>query len=279
MNKIAIMVDSAADISNEEAIELGIHVIRMPLGVGEKTFLEFDEISDEEFFEAMNNGESVKTSQPILGDLIKKIDSLLVDYDQVLYIPISKGLSGTYSSAETLSKSYDGKLVVVESSYVAYPLQYLSKIAKEMADKGIDINTIKSTIENNMDMFAVIVPENLKHLKKGGRISPAAAALGSLLKICPLLKFEDGKIDVLDKVRTLKKAYKKAVEYCVDVENKEEYLWYVVGSNCDESVSELQEFAKNESGINFETSKLRAIITAHTGPGTVAVGRVKKIKY
>ncbi len=280
MKKLAILVDSAADISNEEAKEWGIHVIRMPLTIGDETKMECDEITDEEFLEEMNKGAKVKTSQPILGDLIRKWDDLLTEYEKVLYIPISEGLSGTYSSAATASKAYDGRVLVATSQIVAFPLQYVARKAVEMSEQGFDVEQIKEMVEKNQDMYAVIVPETLTHLKNGGRISPAAAALGNLLKIIPLLKFESGKIDALDKVRTTKKAYVKAVDYIVDgIENKDDYVWYVVHSGCEERAIELQSMIQEKYNFKFNIRPLRATITAHTGPGTVALGRIKKVDY
>ncbi|MFV0479649.1 MAG: DegV family protein [Anaerorhabdus sp.] len=279
MKKLAVLVDSAADISNEEAKQIGIHVIRMPLIVDDVAKLECDEISDQEFFDKMKAGAKVKTSQPILGDLIKKWDELLKDYEQILYIPISEGLSGTYSSAQIASKEYNNRVVVVRSLLVAYPIQEMAREALVMADKGISTEEIKDILENQSGMYAVIVPETLVYLKNGGRISPAAATLGSLLKIVPLLKLEDGKIDALDKVRTIKKAYQKSAEYVSAIENKEDYIWYIVHSDCEDRAQEFKESIQSLIGQEVHIRPLRSIITAHTGPGTLAIGRVKKLKY
>ncbi len=280
MKKIAVLVDSSADISNEEALKEGLHVVRMPLIVDDETFMECDEITDSQLIEKMNSGAKVKTSQPILGDLIAKWDELLQTYDQVLYIPISIGLSGTHSSAVLASESYEGKVVVVDSVLIAYPLQYTAIKAKELLEKGYSAEEVKRKIEEEVNMFAVIVPETLTHLKNGGRISPAAAALGNFLKILPLLKYESGKIDALDKVRTQKKAYLKALEYIQSsIEgDKSEYQWYITHSGCRERAEELSELVKDQIGEAIEIRPLRAIITVHTGPGTIAIGRIKKIK-
>ncbi len=280
MKRIAILVDSAADISNEEAKVLGVHVIRMPLTIGAGTKMECDEITEQEFLDEMSRGTKVKTSQPILGDLMNKWDELLKEYEQVLYIPISEGLSGTYSSAVTASEDYKGKVFVARSEIVAYPIQYIAQKAVEMVEAGLDIEKIKEVVERPHGMYAVIVPETLTHLKNGGRISPAAAALGNLLKIIPLLKFDSGKIDALDKVRTTKKAYLKAAEYVSgDIQNKEDYLWYIVHSGCEERAIEFSKVVQEKYGLQTDIRPLRAIITAHTGPGTLAIGRIQKINY
>lgn len=279
MKKIAILVDSSADISNEEAKAIGVHVIRMPLTIGNETKMECDEISAEEFIEAMNNGIRVTTSQPILGDLIRKWEELLKEYDQVLYIPISEGLSGTYSSAVTASADFAGQVYVTRSVLVSYPLQYIAQEAVKMANMGADIEDIKKMVELDHCVFAVIIPETLTHLKNGGRISATVAALGNLLKIVPLLKYENGTIDALDRVRTMKKAVFKAKEYVENVSNKEEYNWYIVHSDSLESANEYRDLFQESMSVKIEVKELRACITAHTGPGTICFGRIKKIKH
>lgn len=279
MKKIAVLVDSSADLTNEEARELGVHVIRMPLTIDNEDVLENDGISTEDFIKRMRDGAVVKTSQPILGSLVAKWDELLKEYDQILFIPLSSKLSGTYSSALLASEDYDGKVVVVDAKMACCPIQMIAQDVLHMIDKGISLEEIRDKIEKETYMFAAIVPDNLTYLKKGGRISPAAAALGNLLKIIPILKVEDGAIDVYDKVRTNKKAYLAAIEAVTNVDNMDDYSWYVAHSDCEELANEycavLQEKVQQEVLVR----PIRAIIMAHTGPGTLGVGRLKKLKY
>lgn len=279
MNKIAILVDSSADITNEEAKALGLHVIRMPLTINGEDIMETDGISDEEFIQKMKNGATVKTSQPLLGNLVMKWKELLEEYDAVLFLPISSKLSGTYNSAVLASQDFDGKVVVVDTEMACCPLQFTAMDAKKMAEKGYSLEEIKNKIENETYMFACIVPETLTYLKNGGRISPAAAALGNLLKIIPILKVEEGYIDVSDKVRTTKKAYLAAIEKTIDVPNKEDYYWFVVHSDCEELAKEYKTIVEEKVNQDVQVMPIRAIIMAHTGPGTLGVGRLKKLYY
>ncbi|MEG0077676.1 DegV family protein [Anaerorhabdus sp.] len=279
MNKIAILVDSSADITNEDAKTLGIHVIRMPLTINNEDVMETDGISDEDFIQKMKQGATVKTSQPLLGNLVMKWKELLQEYDGILFLPISSKLSGTYNSAVLASKEFDGKVCVVDTKMACCPLQYVAIDAIKMADKGYSLEEMKNKIENEIYMFACIVPETLTYLKNGGRISPAAAALGNLLKIIPILKVEDGYIDVSDKVRTTRKAYQAALEKVINVPNKEDYYWFVVHSDCEQLAQEYKVILHEKVNQDIQVKPIRAIIMAHTGPGTLGVGRLKKLNY
>lgn len=279
MIKIAVLVDSSADITKEEANELGVHVIRMPLTIDNEDVLEHDGISTEDFIKRMREGAIVKTSQPLLGNLVQTWDNLLKDYDQILFLPLSSNLSGTYGSAVLASKDYDGKVVVVDTKMACCPLQFTAREALKMLDKGLSAEEIRDKIEKETFMYAAIVPENLTYLKNGGRISPAAAALGNLLKIIPILKVEDGAIDVYDKVRTNKKAYLAAIEAVTKVENPEDYYWFVVHSDCEELAKEYKKIVEEKVNQEVLIKPIRAIIMAHTGPGTLGVGHLKKLKY
>lgn len=279
MKKIAVLVDSSADLTNEEASELGVHVIRMPLTIDNEDVMENDGISTEDFITRMREGAVVKTSQPLLGSLIDKWDSLLEEYDQVLFIPLSSQLSGTYNSALLASEDYNGRVTVVDAKMACCPLQYLAKDVLSMIDCGLSCEEIRDKIENETYMYATFVPANLTYLKKGGRISPAAAALGNLLKIIPILKVEDGAIDVYDKVRTTKKAYGAAIDAVTNVENTDDYSWYIAHSDCEELANEYSAILKEKVNQDIMVKPIRAIIMAHTGPGTLGVGRLKKLKY
>ena len=188
MNKIALMVDSSADITKEEAQELGIYVLRMPVIIDGKEYIESETITDEEVVEALQQHKSVKTAQPIIGDMIQMWDRLLEEYDEVFYLPLTSALSGTNKTALNLAKeAYEGKVTVVQSEFVCYPTIRVMEMAKDMFEKGYTTAQVKEKIEKEGELMAVLIPENLETLKAGGRISPAAASLAGLLKIVPLL--------------------------------------------------------------------------------------------
>ena len=281
MNNIAFMCDSSADISPELAKELGFYVLRMPITIDGQEFIESETIFDEDIIKALKENKVVKTAQPIVGNLLGMWDTLLEEYDEVFYIPLTYSLSGTCKFAISASQSepYKGRVTVVNSEYVAYPVVNQLLVAKDMASKGYDTQTIKDKLENESDLFAVLIPETLDALKAGGRISPAAAALAGLLKIQPLLKIEHGAIDLQDKVRTLKKAYAKGIEVVLDGVNPEDYTWMIIDAYNQEKSDELKVLLEQATGQPVEQHRFKAVIMSHTGQGTIGFGRIKKIKY
>ena len=277
MEKMIILTDSGSDLTDAQAQQYGVAVVRNPMVVGGENFIENNTITDEEVMRRMRDGQTVTTSQPTLGSVIETVDALLKTYDKVIYVPISSGLSGTYASACSLIAQYDGRLVVVDSKAVAYLLGYQVKKAAEMIKLGYSAEQIKAALESHY-YFAILIPENLTALKRGGRVKPAVAALGNLLKIIPLLQVKDGVIDVYDKVRTLKKAYEHGIEAVVDVEDRDEYEFAVLHT-IDMADAARQKAMELEAivGSKVYVGPLRSIIAAHTGPGTLAWGRIRKI--
>lgn len=283
MKKIAFMCDSAADITVAEAEKLNIHVLRMPISIDSKTYTEGIDISIEDIIDALNTGKKVKTSQPVLGDILTMWDSLLEEYDEVFYVPMAKSLSGTCANALNLSQqdSYKNRVFVLDSTYIAYPVVNLLVWAREQTEAGHSLSEIKHKIEAEGGMQAVLIPENLETLKNGGRITPAAAAMAGLLKIQPLLWLDENGIDQLGKVRTLKKAYNKGLEAILDgVDNTDDYYWMIIDANnraiSDEFLPMLKEATHQD---HIEQRVFNAIILSHTGPGTLAFGRIKKLKF
>ena len=279
MAKIALLCDSSADITKEEAKELDIHVLRMPIIIDGKEYVEEETIFDDEIIKALKEEKQVKTAQPIIGDICAMWDSLLKEYDEVFYIPLSRELSGTCALAIHMAKEYNGRVVVVDSTLVCYPVVHVLKIARDMFDKGYSSSQVKEKIEQECDLYAILIPETLTALKNGGRISPAAAALAGLLKIQPLLKVEQGAIDVVDKVRTLKKAYKQGIEVVMDGIDPLEYDWMIIDANNREVSNELKMMLEESLHLPVEQHSFKAVIMSHTGPGTIGFGRIKKMKY
>ena len=283
MKKIAYMCDSAADISEKEASELHIHVLRMPICIDKNIYTEGVDISIDEIVAALHAGKTVKTSQPVLGDMITMWDELLKEYDEIFYVPMAKSLSGTCTNAINLSKQepYVNKVFVLDSNYIAYPIVNLLVWVRQQAECGHSLLEIKTKIETEGGMQAILIPENLETLKNGGRITPAAAAMAGLLKIQPLLWLDEKGIDQVGKVRTLKKAYHKGLDAILEgVENPDEYDWMIIDANnraiSDEFLPMLQEASHQKE---IEQRSFHAIILSHTGPGTLAFGRIKKLSF
>lgn len=279
MKNIALLCDSSADITKEEAERLDIHVIRMPITINGKEYIEEETIFDQDIIDALNREEAVKTAQPVIGDMVKAWTELLKTYDEVFYIPLSKALSGTCQVALKLADEYHGRVTVVDSEYVCYPVVKQLLVAREMFEKGYDCASVKAKLENESDMFAILIPENLTALKNGGRISPAAAALAGLLKIHPLLKVEHGGIDLVDKVRTLKKAYKEGIRVVTEGIDPKEYDWMIIDAYNRQVSDELKDMLEEATGRPVEQHVFKAVIMSHTGPGTIGFGRIRKLKY
>ncbi len=279
MKKIALMTDSSADISVEDAERKGLFVIRLPLTINdEEEFIEEETITKKELAQRMRNGDVIKTSQAVLGTLISTWEKVLEEYDEILYVPISSGLSGSYEVAATLSKNYNGRVTVVDAKFACYPLQGMLEEVKLLIEKGYDCQTLKDKIENETYMWAALLPKDLVYLKRGGRISPAAAALGNLLKIVPILKVENGSITVHDKVRTFKKAIQIAMDVVCQIENPDDFNFYIVEAEMED---EAKEYAKEmEARLHREVKvvPMYSTIMAHTGPDTIAFGYAKKLK-
>lgn len=279
MKKVALMTDSSADISVEEAAKKGLFVVRLPLTINdEEEFIEEETITKEEVAKRMRNGDIVKTSQAVLGTLISTWNKVLEEYDEILYIPISSGLSGSYQSAATLAEDYDGRVTVVDAKFVCYPLQWLLEEVDELIKKGIDCRTLKQKIESETFMWAALLPKDLVYLKRGGRISPAAAALGNLLKIVPILKVENGSITVHDKVRTFKKALQVGMDAVCHLENPEDYNYYIVEAEMREEAEECAKLLEETLHQSVRIAPMYSTILAHTGPDTIAFGYSKKLK-
>lgn len=281
MKKVAFLCDSSADISAQQAKALDIHVIRMPIIIDGISYTESETIQDQDLIQALKANKKITTTQPSLGEIITMWEELLKTHDEVFYLPLSKELSGTCRNAIQLASQepFCGKVIVVDSTFACFPIVKMLEIARDMYAKRYSGTEIKRKIEEEGELFAILIPENLNALKNGGRISPAAAALAGLLKIHPLLKVENGAIDVQDKVRTLSKAYKAGIEACVKDINTDDYLWMIIDADNRKASDELKGMLEEACHQSVEQCVFKAVLLAHTGPGTIGFGRIKKIKY
>ncbi|NLY63254.1 MAG: DegV family protein [Erysipelothrix sp.] len=275
--KIKIMIDSAADISKEMQEKENIAVARFALTVDGKQYIDEEEISLDEFKKFLAEERDVSTSQASIGLLMEMFDEFLKEYDHVIYLTLSRKLSGSYQSAYALSQEYEGRVTVIDGNVVATPMQNTYHAIKRYVEQGKSVEEIKEAIENHEPMYAHIVPFDIKHLKKGGRISSQAAALANLLKITPILSLKDGVIDAHDKVRTRKKAVQKAVNELIKLyPNANEYHWYILQSDLDEEAQEYADYIKTANGETVEIFEMYPLILTHTGPKTIVIGTQRK---
>lgn len=213
MNKIAVVADSNSGYTPEEAKAAGIYFIPMPFYINEKEYYEGVNLSHEEFFEFLKNDAEVSTSQPSPDSMLTLWDELLKTYDEIIYLPMSSGLSGTCQTATMLAQDYDGRVYVVDNQRISVPLKHCVQDALLMAEMGKSAKDIKDYLERTkFDSVVYITVDTLKYLKKGGRVTPAAAALGTLLKIKPVLQIRGEKLDSYAKARTMNQAKKTMID-------------------------------------------------------------------
>ncbi|HAJ73286.1 MAG TPA: DegV family protein [Lachnospiraceae bacterium] len=206
--KTAIITDSNSGISPEKGKKLGVFVVPMPIIIDDATYFENVDITRGEFFEAQASGKNVSSSQPSPGDVTQIWDEVLNSgFDEILYIPMSSKLSGSCNTAVMLAEDYDGKVQVADIRRVSANMRDAVVKAKKMSDRGVRASEIREKLESEtMDTIVYVMVDTFEYLKKGGRISPAKAAVGSILNIKPVLSIYDGGLDVWKKCRGLKKA-------------------------------------------------------------------------
>lgn len=213
MKKIAVVADSNSGYTPQEATKAGVHFIAMPFYIDEKEYYEGVNLSQEEFFEFLKKDLSVSTSQPSPESMLKLWDELLETYDEVLYLPMSSGLSGTCQTAMMLAQDYEDQVFIVDNQRISVPLKHSVQDALTLAGLGKTAREIKAYLEETkMDSAVYIMVDTLKYLKKGGRVTPAAAALGTLLKIKPVLQIHGEKLDSYAKARTMSQAKKLMID-------------------------------------------------------------------
>lgn len=213
MKKIAVVADSNSGYTPEEAKAAGVHFIPMPFYIDEKEYFEGVNLSHEEFFDFLAKDADVSTSQPSPGSMLSLWDELLKSYDEIIYLPMSSGLSGTCQTATMLAQDYEDRVYVVDNQRISVPLKHCVQDALTMAEMGKSAKEIKDYLERTkFDSVVYITVDTLKYLKKGGRVTPAAAALGTLLKIKPVLQIRGEKLDSYAKARTMNQAKKLMID-------------------------------------------------------------------
>lgn len=287
MGKIAIVTDSNSGITQDQGRELGISVIPMPFYINEKLYLEGITLSQAEFYERLEKDEPISTSQPNPGEVCGLWDTLLEKYDEIIHIPMSSGLSASCSTAMALARDYEGKVHVVDNHRISV-MQHESVLdALKLRDAGKSGAEIKEILEaEGKEACAYITLETLKYLKKGGRITPAAAAIGTVLNLKPVLLVGPEKLDAYTKARGKKQAKRailKAVKndfetrFAEYVKAGEMGLYVAYGGNLDEAMEFKAEVEEAFPGYDIPVEPLSLSVACHIGPGAVAVGCAKKV--
>lgn len=282
MGNVAIVTDSNSGISQAEGKELGIYVIPMPFLVDGKLYFEDVDMNKEQFYHFLENDAYLSTSQPSPGDVMDLWDKLLKEYDEIVHIPMSSGLSASCSTAMGLARDYDGKVQVVDNQRISVTMQQSVMDAKHLAAAGKSAAQIKEILEKEaLESSIYLMVDTLKYLKKGGRITPAAALLGSALNLKPILQIQGDKLDAYKKVRGVKAAKKNMLEAMKkDVEGrfsdyvtKGQLKLHVAYTTDEETAKQWKEEVQNmfpDIAIT-RMDPLSFSVTCHTGPGVLAI--------
>lgn len=286
MSRVAILTDSNSGISQEEAKEKGLYVLPTPFYINDEVFYEGVDLTVEEFFEKQASGADMKTSMPLVGDLIDRWESLLEEYDEVVYIPLSSGLSGSCNTAMMMAEDYDGRVQVVNNQRISVTMKISVYDAKRLADAGRNAAEIKEILENTkFDSTIYIMVDTLEYLKKGGRVTPAAAAIGSMLKIKPVLQIRGEKLDSFAKARTIKQAKqimmdaiaKDMAEEWNDPTGENTIIAMAHTQNEEEILKFKEEALLRWPNHDIFIDPLSLVVSTHIGPGALAITCTKKL--
>lgn len=287
MRKVAILTDSNSGITQEEAKANGLYVLPTPVYIDDEVFYEGVDLTTETFFKRQAEGADIKTSMPVMGDVIDRWEELLKEYDEVVYIPLSSGLSGSYNAALMLADDYDGKVQVVNNQRISVTMKISVYEAKKMADAGKSAAEIREILERTrFESTIYIMVDTLEYLKKGGRITPAVAAIGSLLKIKPVLQIRGEKLDSFAKARTIKQGKqimldaiaKDMTEGWNDPEGEHTIIAMAYTQNQEEIEKFKEEAQQRWPNHDIMIDPLSLVVSGHIGPGALAITCTKKIE-
>ncbi len=284
MEKIAIVTDSNSGITQEKAKKLGIRVLPMPFYIDGELFYEDITLTQEEFYQRLAEDADISTSQPSPAEVTGLWDEVLQDNDKIIYIPMSSGLSSSCETAMGLAREYEGKVYVVDNQRISITQQQSVWDAIEMRDKGMSAEEIVDVLmREKLEASIYITVDTLKYLKKGGRVTPAAAAIGTVLNLKPVLTIQGEKLDAFAKVRGIKAA-KKTMLDAMEKDIKERFAGKEVhlegAYTCsDEAAQEWkQEIAERLPGYDIVMDRLSLSVSCHIGPGAIAIACSKKIE-
>lgn len=278
--KTAIVTDSTAYIPKEIREQFDIHMIPLTVVLGNEIYEEEVDLFADQFYEEVKTKDLPTTSQPPIGKFVELFENLSKNYDEVISIHLSSGISGTYQGAVSAGSMVDGIKVHAFDSEVSCMVQgfYVLEAAK-LAQAGNSAAEILSVLhELKKTSHAYFMVDDLAHLQRGGRLSSAQALIGSLLQVKPLLHFTDKVIVPFEKIRTRKKAMKRIVELLSEATNGEKYQAVIIHANREqEAVEWKQDLEQQMPNIEFTISYFGAVIGTHLGEGSMGLGWMKRI--
>ena len=285
MKKTAIVTDSDSGITQSRGKELGIYVLPMPFFIDGELFLEDISLTQEQFYERLGADSEISTSQPSPGDVMELWEKLLREYDEIVHIPMSSGLSNSCETAMSIAAEYDGKVQVVNNQRISVTQEQSVYDAMKLRSQGKTAREIREVLEREKFQSSIyITVDTLKYLKKGGRVTPAAAAIGTVLNLKPVLQIQGEKLDAFAKVRGWKAAKKtmlKAIEADLSGRFADVKEDMILGMAYTCSREEAQEWKKEIQerfpGYEMLEGPLSLSVACHIGPGAMAVTCMKKI--
>lgn len=284
MKPIGIITDSHSSISQAEAEKLGIRVLPMPFYIDGECFYEGINLTREEFFAKLESGSTITTSQPAPADVYDIWDKALEEYEKVLYMPLTSGLSGSCYTAMAMAQDekYEGRVIVVDHGQIATPLHQMVLDTLVLIEKGYSAEKIKEILESAKErMMIYIGVQTLEYLKRGGRVTPTAAALGTVLNIKPVLKLETGKLDAFKKCRGFNKARKIMIEsmkneietrFADALADGQVHLLAASSASEEETAEWVKEIEEAFPGMKVFCDPLSLGVSCHTGTGALGIG-------
>ena len=288
MSRIAIATDSNSGITQERGRKLGISVLPMPFYINDVMYLEGVTLTQEEFYKRLEKDERISTSQPSPAEVCGLWDNLLKECDEIVHIPMSSGLSASCETAMGLARNYDGRVQVVNNQRISVTQRQSVLDAMELVRAGKNAAQIKEILEREGHESSIYITlETLKYLKKGGRITPAAAALGTVLNLKPVLQIQGDKLDAFSKARGKKQA-KRTMIQAMKKDLEERFQKYTdqglmcleaaYAGNPEEAQEWKQELQEHFPGMEIHMDPLSLSVACHIGKGALAVAAAKKVE-
>ena len=285
--KVAVVTDSNSGITQAQAKEYGIYVIPMPFMINEETFYEDITLTQEQFYQRLSENADVITSQPSPETVMNLWDEILKTHDEIVHIPMSSGLSGSCQSALMLAEDYDGKVQVVNNQRISVTQRQSAFDALALVEQGMDAAQIRHILEEDKFNSSIyIMLDTLYYLKKGGRITPAAAALGTILRLKPVLQIQGEKLDAFAKARTVSQGKSIMINAIRnDMEKRfggarADNIWLQIAYTYDLAAAEQLKAEVLEAfpGFDVHVDPLSLSVACHIGPGALAVACCRRLK-
>lgn len=286
MGKIAVVTDSNSGITQKQAKEYGVNVLPMPFFIDGETYFEDIDLTQEQFYQKLEGKADISTSMPAVGTITDLWDELLKEYDEILHIPMSSGLSSSCETAMMLSQEYDGKVQVVNNQRISVTQKQSVLDAMKLAEQGKNAAEIREYLEKvKYESSIYIMVDTLYYLKKGGRITPAAAALGTLLKLKPVLQIQGEKLDAYAKARTVKQARNIMIDAIKndfasrfgDETGSNMHIFIAYTKDRETALDFKDQLEGAFPGQEIDVDPLSLSVACHIGPGSLAVACSKKI--